>query len=358
MTRPAARGARRRPPRRASRRWRSSWPDAIPDLELRVGRLDAGVPGHGHRHGQADAGRAGRGAAPPDRRRRPVARTAPSRGSRREAAAALADIEARGRRALLVGGTGAVPAGGGRRPRDPRPVPRGPRPSSRPSPTPPRCTAGCAELDPVAAGRMEPTNRRRVVRALEVTLGSGRPFSCFGPGLDDLPADAASRSSASAGRARTSGARIEARYADADGGRLPRRGPGAALADPRRLSRTAARPSATRSCSPTSRAGLARRGGRPGRAPHPPVRPAPGALVPPRPRITWLDVGDGAENPHARATRLAGLRRLTGACASPSTTAWATTSSSLLDLANRHPVDPPTWPSRCATGAPASAPTG
>lgn len=37
--------------------------------------------------------------------------------------------------------------------------------------------------DPVAASRMEPTNRRRVLRALEVTLGSGRPFSSFGPGL-------------------------------------------------------------------------------------------------------------------------------------------------------------------------------
>ena len=43
------------------------------------------------------------------------------------------------------------------------------------------------EADPVAAGRMEPTNRRRVVRALEVTLGSGRPFSSFGPGLDVYP---------------------------------------------------------------------------------------------------------------------------------------------------------------------------
>jgi tRNA dimethylallyltransferase len=39
-------------------------------------------------------------------------------------------------------------------------------------------------LDPVGAGRMEPTNRRRVVRALEVTVGSGRPFSEFGPGLE------------------------------------------------------------------------------------------------------------------------------------------------------------------------------
>jgi tRNA dimethylallyltransferase len=44
-----------------------------------------------------------------------------------------------------------------------------------------------AVLDPVAAGRMEPTNCRRVVRALEVTLGSGRPFSTFGPGLKSFP---------------------------------------------------------------------------------------------------------------------------------------------------------------------------
>ena len=34
---------------------------------------------------------------------------------------------------------------------------------------------------------MEPTNRRRVLRALEVTIGSGRPFSSFGPGLDVHP---------------------------------------------------------------------------------------------------------------------------------------------------------------------------
>ena len=47
--------------------------------------------------------------------------------------------------------------------------------------------ARLSDLDPVAAGRMEPTNRRRVVRALEVTLGSGRPFSSFGPGLEAYP---------------------------------------------------------------------------------------------------------------------------------------------------------------------------
>lgn len=43
--------------------------------------------------------------------------------------------------------------------------------------------ARLALLDPLAASRMEPTNRRRVLRALEVTVGSGSPFSSFGPGL-------------------------------------------------------------------------------------------------------------------------------------------------------------------------------
>ena len=42
-------------------------------------------------------------------------------------------------------------------------------------------------LDQVASDRMEPTNRRRVVRALEVTIGSGRPFSSHGPGLGHYP---------------------------------------------------------------------------------------------------------------------------------------------------------------------------
>lgn len=41
--------------------------------------------------------------------------------------------------------------------------------------------------DPVAASRMEPTNRRRIIRALEVTIGSGRPFSSYGPGMDSYP---------------------------------------------------------------------------------------------------------------------------------------------------------------------------
>lgn len=40
------------------------------------------------------------------------------------------------------------------------------------------------ELDPLAASRVPPGNRRRLIRALEVTIGSGRPFSAYGPGID------------------------------------------------------------------------------------------------------------------------------------------------------------------------------
>ena len=42
-------------------------------------------------------------------------------------------------------------------------------------------------LDPEAADRMEPSNTRRVVRALEVIEVTGRPFSSFGDGLDRYP---------------------------------------------------------------------------------------------------------------------------------------------------------------------------
>lgn len=44
-----------------------------------------------------------------------------------------------------------------------------------------------ATLDAAAAAKMEPTNHRRIVRALEVCLGSGRPFSSYGPGVDAFP---------------------------------------------------------------------------------------------------------------------------------------------------------------------------
>jgi tRNA dimethylallyltransferase len=103
---------------------------------------------------------------------------------------ALADIAARGRRAVLVGGTGlylrAVVDGFEIPGRFPAVAERlaavaGTEAETR------RLHARLTELDPVAAARMEPTNRRRVVRALEVCEGSGRPFSSFGPGLDAHP---------------------------------------------------------------------------------------------------------------------------------------------------------------------------
>ena len=103
----------------------------------------------------------------------------------REFTDALAGVEARGHRAVLVGGTGlylraaidglAIP---GRYP-DAVVALDG-------------IATGVlherlATLDPLAATRMEPNNRRRIVRALEVTIGSGRPFSTYGPGLTAYP---------------------------------------------------------------------------------------------------------------------------------------------------------------------------
>ncbi|MEI8126550.1 MAG: tRNA (adenosine(37)-N6)-dimethylallyltransferase MiaA [Actinomycetota bacterium] len=44
--------------------------------------------------------------------------------------------------------------------------------------------------DPVAAQRMESTNARRIIRALEVLRGSGRSFSSYGPGLSTYPPSA------------------------------------------------------------------------------------------------------------------------------------------------------------------------
>lgn len=47
------------------------------------------------------------------------------------------------------------------------------------------------ELDPRAASRMDKSNRRRIERALEVCIGSGRPFSSFGPGTGAYPPSSA-----------------------------------------------------------------------------------------------------------------------------------------------------------------------
>ncbi|HEX4218363.1 MAG TPA: tRNA (adenosine(37)-N6)-dimethylallyltransferase MiaA [Acidimicrobiales bacterium] len=115
------------------------------------------------------------------------------------AASALAGIAERGHRALLVGGTGLYLRSlvddltfPGRFP-DVAEALAAELDAAGPSGSPEarQALAGLharlVRLDPMAASRMEPTNRRRVIRALEVTVGSGRPFSTFGPGLDAYP---------------------------------------------------------------------------------------------------------------------------------------------------------------------------
>ncbi|HVB19539.1 MAG TPA: tRNA (adenosine(37)-N6)-dimethylallyltransferase MiaA [Acidimicrobiales bacterium] len=66
-------------------------------------------------------------------------------------------------------------------------------------------------LDPVAASRMEPTNERRIVRALEVTLGAGRPFSSYGEGLVTYASSSVSQVGLRVARAELD-ARVERRF--------------------------------------------------------------------------------------------------------------------------------------------------
>jgi tRNA dimethylallyltransferase len=104
---------------------------------------------------------------------------------------ALDEIAGRGRHALLVGGTGlylrAVVDGLRFPGRFPAVKAELESELSEGRAAVPQLHARLAALDPQAAARMEPTNARRVVRALEVTLGSGQPFSSFGPGLVAYP---------------------------------------------------------------------------------------------------------------------------------------------------------------------------
>ena len=106
--------------------------------------------------------------------------------------AAVAGIESRGHRAVLVGGTGLYL----RAILDDLEIPgRWPEVASGLWSEIQSGGSGVigslhrrlADLDPLAASRMEPSNARRIVRALEVTIGSGRAFSSFGPGLGVYP---------------------------------------------------------------------------------------------------------------------------------------------------------------------------
>jgi tRNA dimethylallyltransferase len=101
---------------------------------------------------------------------------------------AIADIERRGRRAVLVGGTGLYV----RAVVDALAVPRTNAAVRAALETQTTTDDGLARAyqqlrvrDPRAAARIEPSNRRRIVRALEVLEVTGHPFSSFGEGLTE-----------------------------------------------------------------------------------------------------------------------------------------------------------------------------
>jgi len=117
------------------------------------------------------------------------------RRTQEAARAALAAIEAQGHRALLVGGTGLYV----RAVVDDLEIPPTEQSVRDRLDEDVESDAGLvkayarlSELDPSAAARMEPGNRRRIVRALEVIELTGRRFSSFGPGIDEYPAPAIS----------------------------------------------------------------------------------------------------------------------------------------------------------------------
>jgi tRNA dimethylallyltransferase len=102
---------------------------------------------------------------------------------------ALAGIDARGRRALLVGGSGLY----FRAVVDELEFPgtdeatRGELEAEAETAGPERLYARLAATDPVAASKIEPGNVRRTVRALEVAAVTGRRFSDFAEAWERYP---------------------------------------------------------------------------------------------------------------------------------------------------------------------------
>ena len=350
-----------RPPRRrrSGRRRRASRDVAMAARRTGAGhrdrrrRRDAGLPGDGHRHRQAVAGRAGRGAAPLPRPRRPADdftvaefQAAPT--------TALTDIAGRGQRALLVGRHRALPA---RSSTDPSTCP-GSGPTCAPSSTSePRrrrraLHARLADARPAGGGQDradQPPPRRAGARgdarqrpAVQLVRARARR----------LPADRRSCSSACAGRARcwpsasssASHAMIDAGLLDevararAPAGLSRTAAPGARLQGaarpPRRRVRRSTRRSTRSSCAPAS-SPCARSGGSVA------TRAYAGSTSTDDP---VADVGAG------RGDALDAWHD----SRSPSTTASATTSSS---CSTRTSTTCRRSPGGCATGAAASAPT-
>ena len=104
--------------------------------------------------------------------------------------AVLDDLGGRNRRAILVGGTGLYHRAvidGLTLPGE-WPQIRARLQAEADQVGAPALHARLVAIDPGAALKIEPTNTRRIVRALEVCEGSGRAFSSFGPGLEQYPA--------------------------------------------------------------------------------------------------------------------------------------------------------------------------
>jgi tRNA dimethylallyltransferase len=107
------------------------------------------------------------------------------------ASEAIGGIERRGRPPLLVGGSGlyfraivdrlTFPATSART--------RALLEAEAATVGPERLHARLKAIDPIAAGRIEPANARRVVRALEVAAVTARPFSSFGAAWEHYAAD-------------------------------------------------------------------------------------------------------------------------------------------------------------------------
>jgi len=103
-----------------------------------------------------------------------------------KARAAVADITGRGKNALVVAGTGLYLTSlidelsfPGEWPEIRRELQQEPEVS--------RLYRQLKELDPEAASKIERSNRRRIERALEVCIGSGKPFSDNAPGTGAYP---------------------------------------------------------------------------------------------------------------------------------------------------------------------------
>ena len=105
------------------------------------------------------------------------------------ARASVAGIEARGKRALLVGGTGLYVQAVVDDLRFPSEDPDLRAELEATTAEPGGVAAAYEELrrrDPGAAEKIDPHNARRIVRALEVIRLTGKPFSSFGAGLDQF----------------------------------------------------------------------------------------------------------------------------------------------------------------------------